>query len=236
MILKWRFFWNARILREYDIVIFSGDCLGAMRHVRGDAQKIYYCHTPPRYLYDFRDQYLAGLSPFFRPLFRVVFDFFARVYERNIRKFDIIFSNSENVKKRLLHYTNTTSTIIYPPTDTSFFTPSADRTSHELPFPSSEYFYSWARLSPPKRVDMIVDAFLAMPDKNLIFSYGKNDPMRGSILAKIQNAPNIRAIEAPDDILLLSLIRGARATIYIPVDEDFGMTPVESMACGVPVI
>jgi glycosyltransferase involved in cell wall biosynthesis len=83
---------------------------------------------------------------------------------------------------------------------------------------------------------VIVDAFLLMPDKNLIFSYGKNDPMRDSILAKIENAPNIRAIEAPDDTLLLSLIRGAQATIYIPVDEDFGMTPVESMACGVPVI
>ena len=34
MILKWRFFWNARILRDYDIVIFSGDCLGALKHVR----------------------------------------------------------------------------------------------------------------------------------------------------------------------------------------------------------
>jgi len=83
---------------------------------------------------------------------------------------------------------------------------------------------------------MIVDAFLQMPERNLIFSYGKNDPMRNSILEKIQNAPNIKAIEAPDDKYLLSLIRGAVATIYIPIDEDFGMTPVESMACGVPVI
>lgn len=261
MILKWRFFWNARILREYDIVIFSGDCLGALRHVRKcsrvwecdstetswwledsktlklwNAKTIYYCHTPPRYLYDFREKYLSGLSPIVRPIFSAAFSFFAGVYERNIREFDTIFSNSENVRDRLRHYTNTESTIIYPPTDTSFFSPVTSSDTTELPFPHGEYFYSWARLSPPKRVDLIVDAFLQMPDKNLIFSYGKNDPMRDSILAKIENAPNIRAIEAPDDTLLLSLIRGAQATIYIPVDEDFGMTPVESMACGVPVI
>ncbi len=42
--------------------------------------------------------------------------------------------------------------------------------------------------------------------------------------------------ESPSDIELRELIRGAKATIYVPVDEDFGMSPVESMACGTPVI
>lgn len=84
MILKWRFFWKASILRDYDIVIFSGDCLGATRHVRKNAKKIYYCHTPPRYLYDFRDQYLANLSSYIRPIFRLVFWFFAHLYESHL--------------------------------------------------------------------------------------------------------------------------------------------------------
>lgn len=83
---------------------------------------------------------------------------------------------------------------------------------------------------------MIIDAFLQMPDQNLIFSYGKNDPMKNKLLEKIQWQKNIFAIEAPSDDLLLSLIRWATSTIYIPVDEDFGMSPVESMACGTPVI
>ena len=42
--------------------------------------------------------------------------------------------------------------------------------------------------------------------------------------------------ESPSDTELRELIRGAKATIYIPIDEDFGMSPVESMACGTPVI
>lgn len=85
-------------------------------------------------------------------------------------------------------------------------------------------------------MDIIVDAFLQMPEQNLILTYGKNDPMKDDILAKIQNSKNIKAIESPSDTDLISLIQGARATIYIPIDEDFGMSPVESMACGTPVI
>lgn len=72
---------------------------------------------------------------------------------------------------------------------------------------SKDYFLSWARLSPPKRVDLIVDAFLEMPEENLIFTYGKNDPMKDAILAKIRDYKNITAIESPDDDTLISLIQ-----------------------------
>lgn len=77
---------------------------------------------------------------------------------------------------------------------------------------------------------------MKMPEKNLVLSYGKNDPMKDEILKKIQGKKNIFAIEAPSDDILLSLIQSAVGSIYIPVDEDFGMSPVESMACGTPVI
>ena len=75
-----------------------------------------------------------------------------------------------------------------------------------------------------------------MPEKNLVISYGKNDPEKNAILEKIKHVKNIFAVESPSDTELLSLIQWALASIYIPVDEDFGMSPVESMACGTPVI
>ena len=103
----------------------------------------------------------------------------------------------------------------------------------ELPH---EYYLSFSRLSPPKRVDMVVDAFLKMPDKNLVFTYGKNDPQKDEIIEKCKNAKNIFPIPAPSNAEFIRLVQGAIANIYIPVDEDFGMSPVESMACGVPVI
>ena len=54
---------------------------------------------------------------------------------------------------------------------------------------------------------MIVEAFCDMPEKKLIFSYGKNDPMKADILEKIKNSSNIIARESPDDTELLGLIR-----------------------------
>lgn len=202
LILKWRFFWNARSLREYDIVIFSGDCLGALRHIRYDAKKVYYCHTPPRYLYDMREKYLAGLFFLVRPIFHLAFIFFAFLYEKNLRRFDHIITNSKNVQKRLLEFTGYDSEIVYPPTDADRFAPSYQEAvcsdqngimytkkqeyqSANCQLPTA-YFLSFARLSPPKRVDLIVDAFLQMPERNLIFCYGKNDPMKETILKKIE--------------------------------------------------
>lgn len=75
-----------------------------------------------------------------------------------------------------------------------------------------------------------------MPDKNLVFTYGKNDPECEKIFAKIQNAKNIFAIPAPSDADFIALVQNTIANIYIPIDEDFGMSPVEAMACGVPTI
>lgn len=79
-----RFQKKAKVLREYDIVILSGNCLDALRHVREDAKVYYYCHTPPRYLYDFRDRYLEQQHRYIRPIFRFAFSFFARIYERHL--------------------------------------------------------------------------------------------------------------------------------------------------------
>ena len=232
MMLKWRFYWNARVLRKYDIVIFSGDCLWALRHVKKKAKKVYYCHTPPRYLYDLKDHYLSKLPPIARPIFAFAFSFFSKIYKKNLAKFDAIYTNSKNVEKRLKDYTWFDSEIIYPPTDTTRFIPAKKIEETN----SYEYFLSFARLSPPKRVDIIIDAFLEMPEKHLVFCYGKNDPMKDEILEKIAGRPNFHPYESPDDAKLISLIQWATATIYIPIDEDFGMSPVESMACGTPVI
>ncbi len=234
------------MLSEYDTVIFSGNCLDALRHVRKDAKKIYYCHTPPRYLFDFQDQYLSKIPFFIRPIFRAIFARHAAIYRRQLQQFDTIFTNSQNVHDRLLRFCSQESEVLYPPTDVHRFAPKQVG-KHFLHHDDIEiedsgkkyfdsYYLSFSRLSPPKRVDLIIDAFIQMPDENLILTYGKNDPLKNKILKAIEGKSNIHAIESPTDTELIDLIRWATATVYIPIDEDFGMAPVESMACGTPVI
>jgi len=118
-----RFQRKAKILSEYDIIIFSGNCLDALRHVRSDAKVYYYCHTPPRYLFDFRERYVAKFPVFIRPLIEKVFDFQAKKYIEALDRFDSIFTNSKNTHDRLLHFCKKESTILYPPTDTGRFIP-----------------------------------------------------------------------------------------------------------------
>jgi glycosyltransferase involved in cell wall biosynthesis len=89
-------------------------------------------------------------------------------------------------------------------------------------------------LDPLKRVDRIIDAFLRMPDKHLIVVSGGCDEPR--LRKRAGNAPNITFTGWISDEHLFRLLGECIATVYIPVNEDFGISPVESMAAGKPVI
>ena len=58
-VLKYRFIQKTKFLGEYDIVILSGNCLDAVKNIPKTTKKIYYCHTPPRYIFDFRERYMS---------------------------------------------------------------------------------------------------------------------------------------------------------------------------------
>lgn len=222
-VLRYRFVHQTAFLKEYDIVIFSGNCLEAVSNCRADAQKIYYCHTPPRYIFDLRDDYLKRIPTWLHPLANLILNRKSRKYIDLLARMDTIITNSQNVYDRLLAYCGYESEIIYPPTDTKKFRPlphpltpspseKGDGTINPSPLgegrgEAGSYYLSFARLSPPKRVDLIVDTFLDMPDQHLVFCYGRNDPMKNEILAKIQGKTNFTALESPDDDKLISLIQ-----------------------------
>lgn len=214
------------------MVIFSGDCLSALKHFPRE-KIIYYCHTIPRYLFDQREEYEKKVPRMILPLYRIMTSSFKKAYLRDLSYIKCLLTNSQNTRKRIKFFTEKDAEILYPPVDTSFFCP--EPTGNEE-LKTKNYFLSFARLSSIKRVDRIAEAFLAMPEENLIITYGKNDPEKNKIMTMITGHPNISLRESPSDNELRDLIRAAKATIYIPVDEDFGMSPVESMACGTPVI
>ncbi len=227
--LKWAFSVNTRNLAEgYDTVILSGDCLSAVHNFKGK-NILYYCHTIPRYLFDQKEEYEKKIPKIMLYTYQFMTSRFKRAYLRDLSQIENLLTNSSNTQKRIKNFTGRNAEILYPPVDTAFFKPG------ESP-EKWDYFLSFARLSSIKRVDRIVSAFQGMPDKKLIITYGKNDPEKNKIQEMTQGYINIEMRESPSDTELRELIRGARATIYVPVDEDFGMSPVESMACGTPVI
>ncbi len=206
----------------------SGDCLSAIKHFHGK-KILYYCHTIPRYLFDQREEYEKKVPKIMLYVYQFMTSRFKKAYLADLSGIKNLVTNSKNTQKRIKYYTGRDADILYPPVDTEFFCPNQEPTK-------KTYFLSFARLSSIKRVDRIVSAFRELRNEKLIITYGKNDPERQKIADMAQGYENIEMKLSPSDTELRELIRGAKATIYVPVDEDFGMSPVESMACGTPVI
>lgn len=215
---------KTRFLKDYETLIFSGSVAPlSIRHSRAE-RNIYYCHTPPRFVYDLRDYYLDTATRLQRPALKALIAYLQPRYEDAIGGMDKVFANSKNVQGRLKRYLGVDAEVLYPPVDTKRFRWLSD----------GDYFLSTARLEPLKRVDLIVEAFKQMPEQKLIVTSG------GSQLGALQNlAAGVSNIEFTGWVTeerLAELVGHCKATIYIPKDEDFGMSPVESIVAGKPVI
>ena len=224
--LKYAFLFNTSFLKNYDKVIFSWDCISAIRQCNKKTKKIYYCHTPPRYLYDLHYLYLQKVPFVIKPIFKLFCAVFKYMYERDISRLDMILTNSINTQNRIKSFLWIDSKILYPPVDTNQF---------QFVW-QKDYYLSFARLADAKRVDRIVKAFKKMPDKKLIVIYGKNDPAKQKIFDLADGCKNIEFITLNNNVGFTDYVGNAIATLYIPIDEDFGMSPVESMSAGKPVI
>jgi len=224
--LKLAFLLKTWFLHDYETVIFSWDSISAVRNCTKNQRKIYYCHTPPRYLYDLHDLYLQKVPFLLRWAFKLACSIFKKMYESDVKKMDLILTNSENTKSRIKKFLWIDATVLYPPVDLEKFRFIGQK----------DYYLSFARLSDAKRVDKIIEAFKILKSKKLVVIYGENDPQRQKVFSLAYWCENIEFITLPWNVWFTDYIGNSIATIYIPIDEDFGMSPVESMAAWKPVI
>jgi glycosyltransferase involved in cell wall biosynthesis len=215
---------STQFVEGYSNAMYSGSYspLAVLYHAANN--NILYCHTPPRFIYDKRDYYLARLPFWQRPLLQYFINYLQPRYEKAVARMNVIVANSYTVKKRIHRYLGRKAQVIYPPCDTTRFSWNGQQ----------KYYLSTARLDVLKQVDLCIEAFLKMPDRRLLVASGGLELSRLKKIA--QDAPNIHFTGWVSESRLRDLIGNAIATIYLPRDEDFGMSPVESMAAGKPVI
>lgn len=213
--------------QDYDFFIFSGNWahFAAGKH----QPNLYYCHTPARAFYDLYDVFLKRQSV----LTRVPFMLWARSHkkasEHYLSHVSGIVTNSENTRDRIRKYFGREAEVIHPPADISRFR------CREY----GDFWLSVNRLYPEKRVEMQIEAFRKMPEEKLVIvgGYAKGDHAESYARNITRDLPsNVTLAGELSETELLDLYSRCRGLICTALDEDFGMTPVEAMASGKPVV
>jgi glycosyltransferase involved in cell wall biosynthesis len=216
---KWLF---RRLSIEYDFYIAMDDM--AVEYLRKGKPHLYYMFTPRRALYDMYYPYLEEISGLKRPFYALSMGIF-RKYDRHfVRKYVKNFAaNSHNVRNRIFKTYQRNAEVIYPPVHTEKY--------HYRP--SEGYWLSVGRVDKWKRIDLQIEAFRQMPDKKLLIV----GPVYPPFQYLVNTAPeNVQFLGPVEENRLYDLYSRCEGLIATAIDEDFGLTPVEAMASGKPVV
>jgi glycosyltransferase involved in cell wall biosynthesis len=220
-------FYSSDVSDDYDYFIFTGNW--SHYAARTHHPNLWYCYTPVRAFYDLYPAFLARQDMITRPVFRAWTGMHREFDQRSIANVDRIVAISQNVRNRILRYHHRDARVIYPPIDT-------DR------YRCREYGGFWLsvnRLYPEKRIELQIESFRKLPGETLIIAGGfaEGDHAARYVRRITRNLPpNVSIIgEIPED-QIIDLYSRCRGFLCTAIDEDFGMTPVEAMASGKPVV
>lgn len=208
-------------LREYDLVISSesGPAKGII--TRPDALHICYCHSPMRYVWDMYPDYLKEVGRFTRFLMRPLIHYLKMWDRLSADRVDYFIANSVFVASRIRKFYRRESVVINPPVDISEFLLRQEK---------EEFFLVLGQLTPYKRADLVVEAFKKTGKHLIVIGDGEQYEQ-----LKRQESKNISILGRAEWGVCKDHLSRAKALIF-PGVEDFGMVPVEAMACGTPVI
>lgn len=212
-------------LRGADVIVSSSHAFAKGVLTTAEQLHISYVHSPMRYAWDLHHQYLADYK-----LDRGIKGALARYMFHRLRMWDrqtannvdLFLANSRHVQQRIWRTYRRPSRVLHPPVRTGMFTLQ----------PAKEDFYvTVSRLVSYKRIDLIVDAFAAMPQRKLVVI---GDGPEAAEL-KRRCPVNVSLLGWQPDEVVQKHLGAARAFIFA-AHEDFGISPLEAQACGTPVI
>ncbi|MEW5992854.1 MAG: glycosyltransferase family 4 protein, partial [Candidatus Zixiibacteriota bacterium] len=212
-------------LSGYDLVISSSHAVAKGVLTDPDQLHICMCYSPIRYAWDLQHQYLreAGLE-------RGIKGWVAKWILHRIRLWDARTANgvdefiaiSNFIARRIWKVYRRESSVIYPPVDVGSF---------PLQEAKEDFYVTASRMVPYKKIDLIVEAFSAIPERRLVVI--GDGPDFDKIRAKA--GPNVELLGFKEQAVLRDYLQRARAFVFA-AEEDFGIAPLEAQACGTPVI
>lgn len=211
-------------LSGYDLIISNCHAVSKGLISGPDQLHISYVHTPIRYAWDMQNEYLSlgNLGGLMGIPARLILHYIRTWDAIAANRPDQLIANSHFIARRIQKAYRRSAQVIHPPVDTDTFTMGHAR---------EDFYLAASRLVPYKRMDLIVQAFQAMPDKKLVIIGDGSEAKRIRHLC----GPNVTWLGYQPDDVLKDHMQRCRAFISAAKD-DFGITPVEAQACGAPVI
>lgn len=209
---------------DYDLVISSSHSAAKGIITRPETLHVCYCHSPMRYVWDqshqYQDQFksFSILKPLYKPVLHKI-----RMWDRvAAERVDEFITNSKYIQDRVKKYYKKESTVIHPPVDLYTFSVGKNH---------GDAYLAVGRLIPYKRFDLIVKAAVKMGFPLQIVGDGPELKR----LKKLARGANVEFLGKISDDDLRVAYQHAKALIF-PQQEDFGIVPLEAMACGTPVL
>jgi len=227
-IALWRFS-KLKLKGKYDQFIISGDW--AVSGANHNSPNLWYVHSPCRELWDLNSYVKKNILKFWqKPIFDVWVILNRRLHKFYIKRVERVVCNSINTQKRIKKYLKLDARVIPPPVYLNKFNWKR----------SKDYWLSVNRLIKHKRVDIQLKAFSKLKTEKLIIvgSYEKDARQFEEYRAYLDSVKttNVEIRHWVSDKELLDLYSNCIGFIATAKDEDFGMTVIESMAAGKPVI
>jgi glycosyltransferase involved in cell wall biosynthesis len=224
-----RAWWFSRLdLSGYDLVISSTGAEAKGVKTGPNTTHICYCHAPTHYYWDRYDQYMqhpgfpAGFNWLARLGLKLLVGPMRRWDYKAAQRPDYMIANSTHTQAKVKEYYNRDSEVIFPPIDIERF--------NNLPVQKRHGFITAGRQTPYKKIDLAVAACTLL---NLPLIVIGNGPDHAKLVKMA--GPSITFIVGPSDAEVVQYFAAAAAFIF-PGEDDFGITPVEAMAAGTPVI
>ena len=211
---------------DYDVVISSASGFAKGIISRSTIPHISYIHTPTRYLWDSAHDVVQRHGAIKGWSMRILQHYLRMADFTSAQRADVLLANSKYTQQRIHAYYRRESTVVYPPIDTSFFTP---RLTEKLNI-SQAPFLVVGRLSPAKNFDHAITVCEKLNLPLVVIGVGQ-DYARLKRLAG-RHTTFVGKVSREE---LRRYYRSARALIQ-PGIEDFGMATAESISCGTPVI
>jgi glycosyltransferase involved in cell wall biosynthesis len=218
-------------LGAYDLVVSTSHCAAKGALTRSDTLHVCYCFTPVRYFWDLYSEYFgpgrgSALERLLAPWVAHRFRIWDRVSADRV---DLFVADSKHVRDRIAKHYRRPSRVIYPPVDTAFFTPAEDEPAAAAPREDAPYLVVSA-LVPYKGVERAIRVANQRRLPLRVVGSGPERKRLGAIAG-----PTVRFDEWLSMDSLREAYRGCRALIQAH-EEDFGIAPLEAMACGRPAI